>query len=146
MFVAEFRDDVPPVGGVTQDGGGHSTASGAGEHARVGIGPCAQDALRDERADRLDVRTTPHSATPVRSGERVRLSFVNSTTMWHLMHLHGHTYALADGGARKDTSIVLPGKKLDVDLDTDNPGLWMIHCHNVYHAGSGMMTVLGYLK
>ncbi|GAA3388952.1 multicopper oxidase family protein [Streptomyces roseoviridis] len=88
----------------------------------------------------------PAQRYPVRKGERVRLSFVNDTTMWHPMHLHGHTYALADGGARKDTSIVLPGKTLDVDFDADNPGLWMIHCHNVYHAESGMMTVLGYLK
>ncbi|MEU9847291.1 multicopper oxidase family protein [Streptomyces sp. NPDC047985] len=88
----------------------------------------------------------PAQRYPVRSGERVRLSFVNSTTMWHPMHLHGHTFALADGGARKDTSIVLPGKRLDVDFDADNPGLWMVHCHNVYHAESGMMTVLGYLK
>lgn len=83
---------------------------------------------------------------PVRSGERVRLSFVNSTTMWHPMHLHGHTFALGDGGARKDTAIVLPGKTLNVDFEADNPGLWMIHCHNVYHAESGMMTVLGYLQ
>ncbi|MFF3732970.1 multicopper oxidase family protein [Streptomyces sp. NPDC002476] len=88
----------------------------------------------------------PAQRCPVRSGERVRLSFVNGTTMWHPMHLHGHTFALADGGARKDTSIVLPGKRLDVDFDADNPGLWMVHCHNVYHAESGMMTVLGYLK
>ncbi|MFF9077174.1 multicopper oxidase family protein [Streptomyces sp. NPDC014735] len=88
----------------------------------------------------------PARRHPVRSGERVRLSFVNGTTMWHPMHLHGHTFALADGGARKDTSIVLPGKRLDVDFDADNPGLWMVHCHNVYHAESGMMTVLGYLK
>ncbi|WP_369142692.1 multicopper oxidase family protein [Streptomyces sp. R44] len=88
----------------------------------------------------------PAQRHPVRSGERVRLSFVNRTTMWHPLHLHGHTYALADGGARKDTSIVLPGKRLDVDFDADNPGLWMIHCHNVYHAESGMMTVLGYLR
>ncbi|MFH8840467.1 multicopper oxidase family protein [Streptomyces sp. NPDC017868] len=88
----------------------------------------------------------PAQRHPVRSGERVRLSFVNDTTMWHPVHLHGHTYALADGGARKDTSIVLPGKKLDVDFDADNPGLWMVHCHNVYHAESGMMAVLGYLK
>ncbi|MFH8623409.1 multicopper oxidase family protein [Streptomyces vietnamensis] len=88
----------------------------------------------------------PAQRYPVRSGERVRLAFVNSTTMWHPMHLHGHTYALAGGGARKDTSIVLPGKRLEVDFDADNPGLWMVHCHNVYHAESGMMTVLGYLK
>ncbi|MCX2180570.1 multicopper oxidase family protein [Streptomyces sp. SKN60] len=88
----------------------------------------------------------PAQRHPVRSGERVRLAFVNRTTMWHPLHLHGHTYALADGGARKDTSIVLPGQRLEVDFDADNPGLWMVHCHNVYHAESGMMTVLGYVK
>ncbi|RSS64124.1 multicopper oxidase family protein [Streptomyces sp. WAC07061] len=88
----------------------------------------------------------PAQRYAVRSGERVRLAFVNNTTMWHPMHLHGHTYALAGGGARKDTSIVLPGKRLQVDFDADNPGLWMLHCHNAYHAESGMKTVLGYLK
>lgn len=31
-----------------------------------------------------------------------------------------------------------------MDFDADNPGLWMTHCHNVYHSESGMMTVLGY--
>lgn len=88
----------------------------------------------------------PAQRYPVRAGERVRLSFVNRTTMWHPMHLHGHTFALPGGGPRKDTAIVLPGQTLDVDFDADNPGLWMIHCHNVYHAESGMMTVLGYRK
>ncbi|MCX5583060.1 multicopper oxidase family protein [Streptomyces erythrochromogenes] len=88
----------------------------------------------------------PAQRYPVRSRERVRLSFVNGTKMWHPMHLHGHTFALGNGGARKDTAIVLPGKTLDVDFDADNPGLWMIHCHNVYHAESGMMTALGYLR
>ncbi|GGT19950.1 multicopper oxidase family protein [Nonomuraea spiralis] len=86
----------------------------------------------------------PKIISPVRPGERVRLSFVNRTTMWHPMHLHGHTFALADGGVRKDTVIVLPGSTLNVDFDADNPGLWMIHCHNIYHAESGMMTLLGY--
>ncbi|MEV4113461.1 multicopper oxidase family protein [Nonomuraea sp. NPDC049695] len=86
----------------------------------------------------------PKTIYPVRSGERVRLSFVNRTTMWHPMHLHGHTFALADGGIRKDTAIVLPNGSLDVEFDADNPGLWMIHCHNIYHAESGMMTLLGY--
>ncbi|QHC24524.1 multicopper oxidase family protein [Streptomyces sp. GS7] len=81
---------------------------------------------------------------PVREGERVRLTFHNTTEMWHPMHLHGHTFALADGGPRKDTTIVLPDKKVSVDFDADNPGLWMLHCHNVYHSESGMMTVLGY--
>jgi FtsP/CotA-like multicopper oxidase with cupredoxin domain len=89
---------------------------------------------------------TPSQRHPVRAGERVRLEFVNSTAMWHPLHVHGHTFALADvtGGPRKDTAIVLPRKTLRVDFDADNPGLWMIHCHNVYHAEAGMMTVLGY--
>jgi len=83
---------------------------------------------------------------PVRAGERVRLVFANSTSMWHPVHLHGHTFGLANvvGGPRKDTAIVLPNGTLTVDFDADNPGLWMVHCHNVYHSEAGMMTVLGY--
>ncbi|WP_338703565.1 multicopper oxidase family protein [Streptomyces sp. Q6] len=83
---------------------------------------------------------------PVKAGERVRLVFANSTSMWHPVHLHGHTFSLANvaGGPRKDTAIVLPNGTLTVDFDADNPGLWMVHCHNVYHSEAGMMTVLGY--
>lgn len=90
----------------------------------------------------------PDQRHPVKTGERVRLEFDNSTTMWHPLHLHGHTFALGGrpGGARKDTAVVLPNGKLTVDFDADNPGLWMVHCHNVFHAEAGMMTVLGYLR
>ncbi|WP_369211995.1 multicopper oxidase family protein [Streptomyces flavofungini] len=89
---------------------------------------------------------SPGRRHPVRAGERVRLVFANSTSMWHPVHLHGHTFALANvaGGPRKDTAVVLPNGTLTVDFDADNPGLWMVHCHNVYHAEAGMMTVLGY--
>ncbi|MET8569933.1 multicopper oxidase family protein [Streptomyces sp. NPDC004783] len=86
---------------------------------------------------------------PVSAGERVRLSLINATDMWHPMHLHGHTFAVTglDGaGARKDTALVLPHRKLVIDFDADNPGLWMLHCHNQYHSESGMMTVLGYRR
>ncbi|MFK0283548.1 multicopper oxidase family protein [Streptomyces sp. NPDC090499] len=85
----------------------------------------------------------------VRAGERVRLTLVNATDMWHPMHLHGHTFSvtgISSAGARKDTTIVLPHRKLVLDFDADNPGLWMLHCHNQYHSESGMMTVLGYKK
>ncbi|MFE2927410.1 multicopper oxidase family protein [Streptomyces goshikiensis] len=90
---------------------------------------------------------TPQQRRPVKAGERVRIEFANSTPMWHPLHLHGHTFALGtggQGGARKDTTIILPGQRLTVEFDADNPGLWMAHCHNVYHSESGMMTVLGY--
>ncbi len=64
--------------------------------------------------------------------------------MWHPMHLHGHTFALTGTGVRKDTAIVLPKKTLSTVFDADNPGIWMLHCHNIYHAEAGMMTLLGY--
>ncbi|MCH7233009.1 multicopper oxidase family protein [Glycomyces sp. L485] len=80
----------------------------------------------------------------IEEGERVRLRFANGHDMWHPMHLHGHTFALADSGLRKDTAIVLPGQTLEVDFDAVNPGRWMVHCHNVYHGEAGMMAVIGY--
>ena len=45
-------------------------------------------------------------------------------------------------GPRKDTVIVLPMQRLTVVLIADNPGLWMLHCHNTYHQEAGMMTSL----
>ena len=90
-------------------------------------------------------RTAP---LQVRSGQRVEMTFNNTSTMWHPMHLHGHTFEVltADGrpGARKDTAIVLPAQRLRVAFVADNPGQWMLHCHNTYHQDAGMMTRLDY--
>ncbi|MFE4253846.1 multicopper oxidase family protein [Streptomyces sp. NPDC056910] len=86
---------------------------------------------------------------PIREDERVRLALINTTDMWHPVHLHGHTFALSGidaCGARKDTAYVRPHRKLVIDFNADNPGLWMLHCHNQYHSESGMMTILGYQK
>ena len=65
--------------------------------------------------------------------------------MFHPMHLHGHTFAIqhpTGSGPRKDTVIVAPMQRLAVDLDADNPGHWVVHCHNLYHMEAGMMTSL----
>ncbi|MFG2949180.1 multicopper oxidase family protein [Streptomyces adustus] len=80
----------------------------------------------------------------VENGQRVRLDFVNTTQMWHPMHLHGHTYQLGDHGPRKDTAIVLPQQRLSVLFDADNPGQWMLHCHNAYHGEVGMTALVAY--
>ncbi|WP_328527164.1 multicopper oxidase family protein [Nocardioides sp. NBC_00368] len=82
----------------------------------------------------------------VTQGERVRLHVRNTSMMFHPMHLHGHTFALAGSGVRKDTVVVRPHQSLEVDLQADNPGQWALHCHNVYHAETGMMTVLSYRR
>ncbi|MCV7377694.1 oxidase [Mycobacterium alsense] len=85
----------------------------------------------------------------VRQGDRPTITFDNTTTMYHPIHLHGHTFQVikADGGpgARKDTLIVLPRQKLRAVLVADNPGRWMLHCHNTYHQEAGMQTRLDYV-
>ncbi|MFI7119426.1 multicopper oxidase family protein [Amycolatopsis sp. NPDC049868] len=92
----------------------------------------------------INGRAGDHSdRSRVRSGQRVRVEFVNTTMMWHPMHVHGHTFQ-QEGGPRKDTVIVPAGRIVACEFDADNPGQWMIHCHNTYHAEAGMTTVLGY--
>ncbi len=84
----------------------------------------------------------------IQQGQRATLTFANATMMWHPMHLHGHTFQVikADGsiGPRKDTVIVKPMQTVAVRLVADNPGTWMLHCHNGYHMDAGMMTMLDY--
>ncbi len=78
-------------------------------------------------------------------GQRVRVIFANTTTMYHPMHIHGHTFQLGQAGPRKDTVIVRPGEQVACDFDASNPGQWMTHCHNLYHAPQGgMMAMLSY--
>jgi len=85
----------------------------------------------------------------LREGERVRLRFENRSPMFHPMHLHGHTFEVQRGdgpGARKDTAIIRPMETVTADFEADNPGQWALHCHNIYHAEAGMMTVLSYMR
>ena len=86
---------------------------------------------------------------PVRQGQRVRLVLDNRTMMWHPIHLHGHTFQVVTGstpGPRKDTVIVPPMSRVTVDVDANNPGQWALHCHNIYHAEAGMLTMLSYVQ
>ncbi|MGA6157211.1 multicopper oxidase family protein [Stenotrophomonas sp. NPDC087984] len=93
---------------------------------------------------RFDMDNPDASPLRVEEGQRVRLDFVNTTDMWHPMHLHGHTYQIGSTGPRKDTTIVLPKKKVSVVFDADNPGQWLLHCHNAYHGEAGMMALVAY--
>lgn len=96
----------------------------------------------------INAKSYPASAPiTVRQGERLRLKVTNSTMMFHPIHLHGHTFQMVgDGSARKDTVNVLPMSTVEVDIEADNPGQWMLHCHNTYHFESGMATTLSYRR
>jgi FtsP/CotA-like multicopper oxidase with cupredoxin domain len=88
---------------------------------------------------------------PVAEGERVELIFINQTPMPHPMHLHGHEFQVVeiDGkrfpGAVRDTVLVPPGRRVVVAFDANNPGLWALHCHLLYHLEAGMFTTLRYV-
>jgi FtsP/CotA-like multicopper oxidase with cupredoxin domain len=99
-----------------------------------------------------NVAWTPETPPlPIAKGERVELVFVNKTMMPHPMHLHGHTFQVVEidgrriSGARRDTVLVTPGRRVVAAFDADNPGLWALHCHLLYHLDAGMFTTLRYV-
>ncbi|WP_427136252.1 multicopper oxidase family protein [Pseudarthrobacter sp. S9] len=96
--------------------------------------------------NRFDMNKPFENAFEIKAGERVEVRFINDTDMWHPMHVHGHTLQVGAGGARKDTVIVRPKQTVTVIFDADNPGQWLTHCHNAYHAERGMVGVFSYIK
>ncbi len=86
----------------------------------------------------------------VARGNRVAIEFDNRTMMAHPMHLHGHHFQVVAlngrsiGGAVRDTVLVPPMVRVTVAFDADNVGRWLLHCHNLYHMATGMMTELVY--
>jgi FtsP/CotA-like multicopper oxidase with cupredoxin domain len=89
----------------------------------------------------------PNNGIPLSAGKRVRLRFISESMMFHPFHLHGHTFQVVrpgNRGPRKDTVLVPPKQTVEVDFDTDNPGRWIVHCHNEYHLDGGMATFVEY--
>jgi len=86
-------------------------------------------------------------------GERVRVRLMNAGNLPHAIHIHGHSFAIVatDGNPVpkaaqlvKDTVLIGPGERYDLELDGDNPGVWMFHCHMEAHAANGMMSLVEY--
>jgi FtsP/CotA-like multicopper oxidase with cupredoxin domain len=42
--------------------------------------------------------------------------------------------------------IVRPKQTVTVFFEADNPGQWLVHCHNAFHAEQGMMALFSYVK
>ncbi|HVJ40970.1 MAG TPA: multicopper oxidase domain-containing protein [Dongiaceae bacterium] len=47
-------------------------------------------------------------------------------------------------GAVRDTVLVPPMAAVTVAFDAGNPGRWPLHCHNLLHMATGMMTEVVY--
>lgn len=80
----------------------------------------------------------------VKMGDVLHVQIANDTRWPHAMHLHGHHFqevlAGGDYGPFRDTVLVQPDEKREIAFVADNPGSWLLHCHMLEHAASGMMT------
>jgi FtsP/CotA-like multicopper oxidase with cupredoxin domain len=99
----------------------------------------------------IDGRTwRDHRPLMVSRNQRVELSMTNHSRMAHPMHLHGHHFQVIAlngrriDGALRDTVLVPVNGSVTVAFDADNPGRWLLHCHNLFHMATGMMTELAY--
>ncbi|XWN19491.1 MAG: multicopper oxidase family protein [Roseibium sp.] len=82
-----------------------------------------------------------------RRGETVVLESRNDTSFAHAMHIHGHHFRVLERDGEplehqdwRDTFTTQPQETVKIALVADNPGKWLIHCHMLGHAASGMMT------
>ncbi len=102
--------------------------------------------LRDPATGRENMDIAWH----FRRGQPAKIRLVNERRAFHGMqhpiHLHGQRFlVLAVNGvpnadlAWKDTVLVPAGAAVDILLDTQNPGEWMLHCHIAEHLSAGMM-------
>ncbi len=84
----------------------------------------------------------------IKDDDVVRFSFINKTMMHHPMHLHGHFFrVLNKNGSKsplKHTVDVPPHETRTIEFLANEPGEWMLHCHNLYHLKTGMARVIKY--
>ena len=96
------------------------------------------EALRD--ADRL---------FNLKRGKSYIFKLQNRTAFPHPIHLHGHTFQVIARQGQKppeplwqDTVLIFPDETVEIAFLADNPGDWLLHCHVLGHAASGMIAAV----
>ncbi len=97
----------------------------------------------------MNAKTFPGTVPLVcKTGDRVRIRFGNLGPMdHHPIHLHGYYFKVVgtDGGRIPtaaqwpQTTVLVPtGSTREVELVTDEPGDWAMHCHMTHHVMNQM--------
>lgn len=84
-------------------------------------------------------------------GDIVKIKLFNNDKsmhpMQHPIHIHGQKFLVLNTNGQnntnlvwKDTTLVQTGDTVELLVQMDNPGKWMIHCHIPEHMESGMMS------
>jgi hypothetical protein len=124
------------------------------------------DALDDARADGNDTlgaaalrKQAPQHIFVSEDVEKGARIVINSDNMMaHPWHLHGQNFQIVGWGRglygsgkthwnlvnpmRRDTVTVPGNSHMVLHIRGDNPGLWIFHCHILWHAEGGMMVTL----
>ncbi len=78
----------------------------------------------------------------VKKGQLVRLRLMGIGQFVHPIHLHGFAFKIVatDGHTvpeaaqlTKDTVLVSPGERYDIEFVASETGQWMLHCHILHH-------------
>ena len=84
----------------------------------------------------------------IRENEIITFKFINKTMMHHPMHLHGHFFRALMGQGKFaplfHTVDVAPMKTVTIEFHANQPGIWFLHCHNLYHMKMGMARLVKY--
>ena len=99
----------------------------------------------------------PMSEAPVpaafhlKEGRRYRIRLRNQSDDIHPIHLHRHTFELAQvagaptAGIHKDVFMLGGYQQAEIDFVANNPGLSLFHCHQQLHMDFGFMTLFDYV-
>lgn len=86
-----------------------------------------------------------------KKGDVVKVKIFNDDKsmhpMQHPIHIHGQRFlVLSTNGQKnqnlvwKDTTLIQTGDTVELLVQMDNPGKWVVHCHIPEHMESGMMS------
>lgn len=88
-----------------------------------------------------------HEVTGLESGRWTRLRFQNDSSRLHPMHLHGQFFKVIVRNGKpidtpyfQDTVLLRRRDTVDVAVVPTDWGKWLMHCHILEHAESGMRT------
>jgi CopA family copper-resistance protein len=84
----------------------------------------------------------------IKRGEIVRFNMVNTTMMFHPIHLHGHYFRVLNGQGEysplKHSVSLAPMESITIEFLADDEKDWIFHCHLLYHMALGMARVIHY--
>jgi suppressor of ftsI len=109
------------------------------------------DTLKWKLVDQATNRENMDIDWQFKKGDVVKVKIFNDDKsmhpMQHPIHIHGQKFlVLSTNGQKstnlvwKDTTLIQTGDTVELLVQMDNPGDWMIHCHIPEHMEAGMMS------